>query len=201
MEVKASLKHLRISPRKSRLVAGLVRGLEVNKAVNQLKFLNKKSAQPILKLLNSAISSAVNNYELDKNNLIIKEIRVEDGKTLKRWMPRAHGRATVIRKRMCHIYIILSEIVDSGKREAKKVSVEAPVKIDDLGQKPKKDKKEKVEKVSNLPENKTNKAEKELDKGVEVVDPRGQGHGANTKIEGKSSAKGFTGKIFRRKSG
>lgn len=173
MEVKASLKHLRISPRKARLVAGLVRGMTAVKAVDQLKFLNKKSAHPILKLLSSAISSAVNNYDLDKNNLIIKEIRVEDGKTLKRWMPRAHGRATVIRKRMSHIYIILSEIVDSGKREAKKIVIEEPVKLEDLGQKSKSDKKEKIEKI-----------EKSVD----------------TKV-GKSDNKSFAGKMFRRKAG
>ncbi len=189
MEVKASLKHLRISPRKTRLVAGVIRGLEVNKAVNQLKFLNKKSAKPMLKLVQSAISSAVNNYELDKNNLIIKEVRVEDGKTLKRWMPRAHGRATVIRKRMSHIYLTLSEIVDSGKKEAKKVKVEEPVKLDDLSKKPKSDKKEKVsaEKKDEVAKNiKTEKPEEKL---------------KNTKIENKASSKSFASKVFRRKAG
>ncbi len=173
MEVKASLKHLRISPRKARLVAGLVRGSEVNKAINQLKFLNKKSAHPILKLLNSAVANAVNNYDLDKNNLIIKEIRIEDGKTLKRWMPRAHGRATVIRKRMCHVYIILSEIVSSGKKEAKKVEVEAPVKLEELGQKNKSDKKD------------------GLDKSDKIVDEKAS----------KASNQSFAGKVFRRKAG
>jgi large subunit ribosomal protein L22 len=140
MEVKASLKHLKIAPRKTRLVAGLVRGLEVNKAINQLKFLNKKSAHPVLKLINSAVASAVNNFDLDKNNLIIKEIRVEDGKTLKRWMPRAHGRATTIRKRMSHVYITLAEIVESGKKKAKENKIEAPVKLDDLSKQTKKEK-------------------------------------------------------------
>lgn len=173
MEVKVSLKHLKISPRKARLVAGLVRGLDVNKAINQLRFLNKKAAHPILKLLNSAVANAVNNYDLDKNNLIIKEIRVEDGKTLKRWMPRAHGRATVIRKRMCHVYIVLSEIVSSGKKEAKKVEVEAPVKLEELGQKSKADKKDSLEKADKVSDDKTVKA----------------------------GGKGFAGKVFRRKAG
>lgn len=199
MEVKASLKHLRIAPRKTRLVAGLVRGMEVNKAVNQLKFLNKKSAKPILKLLNSAISSAVNNYDLEKNNLIIKEIRIEDGKTLRRWMPKAHGRATIIRKRMSHVYIILSEIVDSGKREAKKNKIEEPVKLDDLSKKPESGKKKK--KISEDLEKDSINSENKIEKGSEVVDPRGQGKGKNTKIEGKSSSKSFAGKMFRRKSG
>ncbi len=171
MEVKANLKHLRIAPRKTRLVAGLIRGLDVNKAINQLKFANKKSAEPILKLLNSAVSNAVNNYDLDKNNLTIKEIRVEDGKTLKRWMPRAHGRATVIRKRMSHIYITLSEIVDGGKREAKKIKTDDPVKLDDLAQKPKPKGRAKEDKIENK-------------KG---------GEGA--------SSKGFGAKVFQRKAG
>lgn len=173
MEVKASLKHLRISPRKTRLVAGLIRGMEATKAINQLKFLNKKSAHPMLKLLESAVSNAVNNYDLDKKNLTIKEVKVEDGKTLKRWMPRAHGRATVIRKRMSHIYITLSEIVDSGKREAKKIAVEEPVKLEDLGQKAKTDKKDKSEKNEKSADSKIN----------------------------KSDNKSFAGKMFRRKAG
>lgn len=142
MEVKASLKHLRSAPRKTRLVAGLIRNMEVNKAINQLKFLNKKVAKPMLKLLDSAVASAVNNYDLNKSNLIIKEIKIEDGKTLKRWMPRAQGRATILRKRMSHIYITLGEIVDSGKKEAKKVKVEEPVKLDELAKQPGKGKKE-----------------------------------------------------------
>ena len=172
MEVKASLKHLRISPRKARLVASLVRGMEFNKAVNQLKFTNKKSAGPILKLLNSAMANAVNNYDLDRNNLFIKEIRVEDGKTLKRWLPRAHGRATTIRKRMCHVYLTLGEIVASGKKEAKKVKTDDPVKLEDLSQKPKAKGKAKDEK--NL-------------KGKKG------GEGA--------SSKGFGAKVFQRKVG
>lgn len=139
MEVKASLKHLRIAPRKTRLVAAVVRGLEVNQAIKQLKFLNKKSAQSLLKLLNSAVANATNNFDLDKNNLIIKELKIEDGKTLKRWLPRAHGRATTIRKRMSHVYLTLSEIVDSGRQEAKKQKIEAPIKLNDLAKPVKKD--------------------------------------------------------------
>ncbi len=175
MEVKASLKHLKIAPRKTRLVAGLVRGLEVNKAINQLKFLNKKSAKPVLKLLNSAVSNAVNNFDLDKNNLIIKEIRIEDGKTLKRWMPRAHGRATTIRKRMSHVYITLAEIVESGKKKAKENKIEAPVKLDDLSKQTKK-------------ETETTEHNSEKGKG--------------TKNENKTATnKNFAKKIFRRKAG
>jgi large subunit ribosomal protein L22 len=199
MEVKASLKHLRTSPIKTRLVAGLIRGSEVKKAADQLKFSSKKVSKPMLKLLNSAISNAVNNYDLDKDNLIIKEIRVEDGKTLKRWMPRAHGRATTIRKRMSHVYITLAEIVDSGKKEAKKVKVSDPVKLEDLSGK--KEKKSDKKNISEKKDDKKKDASKNDNKEKEVVDPRGQGKGKNTKVEGKSSSKSFAGNIFRRKSG
>lgn len=175
MEVRASLKHLRVAPRKSRLVAGLVRGLDVNKAANQLKFLNKKSAKPILKLLESAVANAINNYGLDRANLTIKEIKIDEGRVLKRWLPRAHGRATVLRKKMSHVLLTLSEIVDSGKKEAKKVKVEAPVKLDEVSKEAKKSKKE-----------------EKADKDIEKV----------SKAELKSSSnKSFASKVFRRKAG
>jgi len=174
MEVRASLKHLRVAPRKARLVSGLVRGLDVNKAANQLKFLNKKSAKPMLKLLESAVANAINNYDLDRNNLVIKEIKVDEGRVLKRWLPRAHGRATILRKKMSHIAITLSEIVDSGKKEAKKVKVEAPVKLDEVAKEAKKTKKD-------------DKIDKDIDK--------------NVKGDVKSSNKSFANKVFRRKVG
>ena len=132
MEVKAKLKHLRMSPRKVRLVASLIRGLEIEKAIDQLKFANKKAAKPVEKLLNSCIANGVNNFGLEKENLLIKEIKVDDGATLKRWMPRAHGRATPIRKRCSHVSITLSEIKESGKKKGKKHKLEAPVKLGDL---------------------------------------------------------------------
>lgn len=184
MEVKAKLKHLRMSPRKVRLVAGLVRGMETNKALDQLKFANKKAAKPVEKLLSSCIANAVNNYELEKDNLFIKEIRVDDGVTLKRWMPRAHGRATPIRKRCSHVIITLSEIKESGKKKAKKVKIDAPVKLGDLGKKDTKKSKEKKD-------DDTKEAEELKSEGK---GPRG------VKTETKEK-KGFAGKIFRRKVG
>ena len=117
MEVKASLKHLRMSAQKVRLVIDIVRKMPVVSALDQLKFVNKKACLPVRKLIKSAIANAVNTYELDKNNLFIKEIRADEGVTLKRWMPRAHGRASAIRKRGCHIEVTLAEIKDSGKKE------------------------------------------------------------------------------------
>lgn len=132
MEVKASLKHLRMSPRKIRLVIDVVRKMPVAQALDQLKFINKLAAEPVAKLINSAIANAVNTYSLEKDNLFIKEIRSDEGVMLKRWMPRAHGRATSIRKRGCHLNLTLGEIKDSGPKEKKVVKTDEPVKLEKL---------------------------------------------------------------------
>lgn len=123
MEVTAKLRHFRTSPRKSRLVADTIRGLDVEIAQNELSFLNKRVAKPILKLLQSAIANAENNFQLKRNNLFIKEIRVDEGPVLKRWKPRAFGRAAQIKKRTSHITIILGERVETKIEEKKKKDV------------------------------------------------------------------------------
>ncbi len=100
---KAKLNHLRLAPRKVRLVTNLISGMEVAKAELQLRFLNKRAARSVLKLLQSASANAKSNYGLEKQDLVIKQIFVNQGPTLKRWMPRAMGRATPIMKRTSHI--------------------------------------------------------------------------------------------------
>ena len=109
MEVKAHLNHLRISSRKVRLVVDLVRRMEIKEAKVQLKFINKKSSELLLKLLNSAIANAKNNFNLDENKLYISKIIVSDGKILKRWRPRAMGRSARINKRTSNVTITLDE--------------------------------------------------------------------------------------------
>lgn len=111
MEIAAKLNYCRMAPRKIRLVADLVRGKKVKEVLSQLKFFPKKAAPIIAKLLKSAISNAKNNPKIkDKENLYVKKITVDEGPTLKRSMPRAFGRASMIRKRTSHIKIILDEI-------------------------------------------------------------------------------------------
>ncbi len=119
MEVIAKLNHLRISPRKVRLVANLIRGLSVVDAESQLKFLVKKSALPIEKLLQSAVANAVNNNHLIKENLYISRITVYAGQTLKRWRPRAMGRAAAIMKRTSCINLVLDEIQPIKQKQQK----------------------------------------------------------------------------------
>jgi large subunit ribosomal protein L22 len=108
--MKAYLKNYRQSPRKVRLVAGLIRGKKVGEAQVELDFLAKGASVPLKKLLNSAISNA-KNMGVEADNLFIKELRVDKGVTLKRIMPAAMGSAHRINKRSSHILLTLAEKV------------------------------------------------------------------------------------------
>lgn len=118
MEVTAKLKFYRQSPRKVRLVTNLIRYMDVQKALNQLGFLNKRAALPIKKLLASGLANAVNNFSLNEKNLYVKKIVVDGGPSLKRWMPRAFGRASKIRKRTSHVTLVLDEKITTKKPES-----------------------------------------------------------------------------------
>lgn len=129
-EIKANLNNLRMAPRKVRLVVNLIRGMSVAQAKNQLAFLVKKPAPLILKLLNSATANAKHNFSLQENNLYIAKILVEAGPTLKRWLPRAMGRATPIMKRTCSVKLVLGELVPTTKK-AKRVQKPQVVKAEE----------------------------------------------------------------------
>ncbi|MFH0856560.1 MAG: 50S ribosomal protein L22 [bacterium] len=109
MEVKAKLNNLRIGPRKVRLVADLIRGMNAHDAISQLKYLNKKSSVSMIKLIESAMANGENNVNLKRSDLYIKAITVDEGITIKRWMPKAFGRAGKIRKRGSIVNIVLEE--------------------------------------------------------------------------------------------
>lgn len=119
MEIKAHAKFIRMTPRKIKLVADLIRGSEVKTAEVQLKFAKKLAAEPLAKLLKSAIANAENNFNLKKENLFVKTIYANEGPMLKRFRPRAFGRAGTILKRMCHITIVLDEIPGAEKKAVK----------------------------------------------------------------------------------
>jgi large subunit ribosomal protein L22 len=176
MEIKANLNHLRMSSRKVRLVIDVIRKMPIDKALDQLQFLNKLASDPVKKLIESAVANASHNFSIERSNLYIKEIKADEAVTLKRWMPKAHGRATVLRKRACHIHLTLAEIVESGKKTAKKAKIEAPVKLEQVVADAEKKGKKKTAKKE---DNKT---------GAKV--------NADTK-----SGKGFITKNFNRKSG
>ena len=112
--MKAILRNARVSPQKARLVANLVRGMDLDQALETLAFTRKKSAGMLKKLLESAVANAENAGEttgdrIDVDNLYIKTIYVDGGPTLRRWRPRAMGRATRVLKRTSHITVELDE--------------------------------------------------------------------------------------------
>ena len=127
MKITAKLNYLRIAPRKVRLVANLIRGKKIGEAQTILKFTVKKATHPILKLLNSAIANAKNNFQLASDNLYISKITVDEGPKFKRWMPRARGQAYEIQKKTSHITLILDQI--EGDKKTKKAKIKKPKEV------------------------------------------------------------------------
>lgn len=123
--IKAELKNYRQSPRKVRLVADLIRGKQVERALVELSHLDKKASLVLKKLVDSAVANAKHNFNIEKDNLFIKEIRVDEGTTMKRWMPGARGRAFPFKRRTCRVFIALDEkggktVVEKAEKAEKK---------------------------------------------------------------------------------
>ena len=151
MQIKARLENFRMSPRKVRLVVNLIKNLDVIEAKAQLIFLNKKAANPILKLLNSAIANAKHNFNLPEEVLYVKNILVDEGPSLKRWLPRARGIATPILKRTTHVTLILE--TREGLKKSIKYSTKKEIKEeakDEIETKSMPEKVETLEKLSQI---------------------------------------------------
>lgn len=108
--MKAFLKNYRQSPRKVRLVANLVKGKTVDRALAELEFLPKRAGEPIAKLISSATSNALAGTSLTREMLKVKDVRVDKGIVMKRRMPRAFGRAYPINKRTSHLLVVLEDV-------------------------------------------------------------------------------------------
>lgn len=109
MEAKASLKYARVGAQKARLVADLVRGKKVDYALKTLSFMNQKSAELFKKLIESAVANAEFKKTMDVERLIVKTIYVDQGPSLKRFRPRAQGRAFGVKKKTSHLNVVLEE--------------------------------------------------------------------------------------------
>lgn len=125
--VKAELKNYRQSPRKVRMVVDVIRGKKVKEALNVLSLTTKRSSLPIKKLVESAIANAKHNFNLESENLFIKEISVNEGVTAHRWMPRARGSAAPIRKRSSRILVILDELKNKKSKKGSVKNTESVV--------------------------------------------------------------------------
>lgn len=109
MSAVARLKHVRMTPRKMMVVANQIRGKGIAAAIDYLSFCRRSAAQPLLKLMKSALDNASKKGGVDVDNLYIKELRVDKGPTMRRWLPRARGMATQILKRTSHVEVRLEE--------------------------------------------------------------------------------------------
>ena len=109
MEVRATLNFARIGSQKARLVADVIRGKDVNEAIRALTFMKQKGAGLVKKLIESAVANAEHKKVIDVDNLFVKHISVDMGPAIKRFRPRAQGRASQIKKKISHINVILDE--------------------------------------------------------------------------------------------
>lgn len=125
----AKLNYLRIAPRKVRLVADLIRGKKVEDAQVVLNFTIKKATLPLLKLLKQAVANAKNSFQIDSSNLYISKIVVDEGPKLKRWRPRARGRAFKIQKKTSHIILTLDALIGKKLKKIKAKKVEKTEEI------------------------------------------------------------------------
>ncbi|NJC70138.1 50S ribosomal protein L22 [Planosporangium thailandense] len=125
---RAVARYVRVSPMKARRVVDLVRGLPAKEALTVLQFAPQAASEPVYKVLASAIANAENNERLDPDSLLVSEAYVDEGPTLKRFRPRAQGRAYRIRKRTCHITIAVESVPPAQRRGPAKATKAAAKK-------------------------------------------------------------------------
>lgn len=184
----AKLRYLRIAPRKARLVANVIKGLAVGEAEAQLMFNAKRASDPVLKLLRSAVANA-KNKQLNAEKMVVKEIRVDGGPMIKRWLPRAQGRATPLQKKSSHITLIIEE---SEKISVPRFKIEKEKRI-------RKSQAEKMKKEKT--EDKHEHAHEHIHEYEHEHHDHGHGTESEKTSQKKSSiTKGFAQRIFRRKS-
>jgi large subunit ribosomal protein L22 len=187
MKVKAKLGNIRISPRKVRLVTDSVKGLDVNEAITQLEHTVKRTSDPMKKLIKSAIANAENNFGLDRDNLYVFDVQVGEGTKLKRWLPRAYGRASQLIKRSSHIFLTLEER-EEGKNRKSKTQLE-------------KERKERIEAREKMRKELEKEKEKETKVETKTEEEKIVTKGEQEKKVGKYGPKaGWMKKVFQRKS-
>lgn len=192
MQVKAKLNNLRISPRKVRLVADLIRGLDVADALNQVEASYKRGGLPMKKLILSAVGNGENNLGIDRDNMYVLSVLVDAGPSLKRWMPKAYGRASQILKRTTQVEITLEEKVEGQGRKSQAELEEARQKRMEAKMKKEKELRKEIEEKETSAKSKETAA-KVPEKTKEKTAEKG-------KTFEEKKGKGWASRIFRRKS-
>jgi large subunit ribosomal protein L22 len=188
MQVKAKLNNIRIAPRKIRLVTNFIKNMDIETAVNQLDATVKKGSAPIKKLLLSAVANGENDFGIDRNNMYVKTVIVGAGPTLKRWMPKAFGRAGQIMKRTSKIELVIEERVEGKGRKTKEQLEKEKQARADAKKKAEKKREQEVQEADEKP------VEENVTKNVDKVKKTGKDKQA-TENQGS-----WGSKIFRRKS-
>jgi len=189
-QATAKLSHLKIAPRKTRLVADSIKGLPVQEAEAQLLMRPQRAAAPLLKLLRSAVANA-KDKELDLSKLFVSSVRVDKGPMLKRTSPRAMGRATLIQKKSSHIILVLEERAEASVQRFN-------IEIIKKEKKPKKEKKKKSLDKAQGREGK--KAESTEQSVIKETTPEKPTYRQKPQQERKKERQGFLKRIFKRKS-
>ncbi len=154
-EITAKLKHLNIAPRKTRLVADTMRGLSANDAEAELLLQSRRPSVPLLKLLRSAVANAKANHKIEQAKLYVKEIKVDEGPVMKRYMSRAFGRVNLIEKKTSHVTLVLG--VSEKTKESRFTVLPKPKKEKEHKHKKPEAEKTEPDKAKPLPEKKTEK--------------------------------------------
>src|SRR3989338_411911 len=180
-EVNAKARFIRVAPRKVRLVINQLKGQAVVEALGSLQFVRRSAVRPVTKLLQSAVANAEHNFRIDRSDLFIKHFTADDGPTLKRYRPRAHGRSAPIAKRTSHLKVIL------GVKPGARLRAATPAKQAAAAKTPAKGEQEKQSAVAVVSPD-----------TIKKVGPKAAGRGP---VERGKTDKGFLKKIFQRKTG
>ena len=198
MKSSAKLRYLNISPRKVRLVVDALRGLGAQEALSKLRFIKKRSAYPIEKLLRSAMANAEHNFSLDKGSLRIQEFKVDGGPMLKRFKPKALGRAAPIQRKTSHITIVLEGEKMSAQELEKRKKEQVVSKKQDPSTPPRSLGQPELG-VSKKETKGDSKIQDESSKMIEKKLGARRGHDQEKKVK-QDKKQSFAKRLFRRKS-
>jgi len=109
MQAKAVTKYVRIAPLKVRMIMDVIRGKKVDRALSELQYMPQKAAREVARTIQSAAANAENNFDMDRQALVVHTVYADEGPAFKRFMPRARGRADRIRKRTTHITVVVDD--------------------------------------------------------------------------------------------
>lgn len=201
MDITAHNRYVRMSARKVRLLADMIRGLDTQTALEQLRYMTRAARVPLEKAVRSAIASAENTYHIQKEHTFVKTLTVDIGPGLKRWRPRAFGRAAPIIKHLCHITVVLGEKPGLEKKQGVSGTSKAVTSHFDEAKAISPTASGKSVSVAVVPADETRPAAADGEKEIFDTAREGRHEYAQKLNREQKKQKGFLKKVFHRKSG